>query len=170
MAVLELGHLPLAIHGLVGAAGEQSFERRRQTRGHGILCGASLQSGKHRIEAEAGVGADSQLANLGWDISEAEVQHFQDAIPGAGISGAEFCIPEEGGIGFHAEKWVVGLLATIAGIVADGGILLIAEHCNHSAVQIKDQSGSLSGPMYESLQQSVIDAVHLLPENVGCVV
>ena len=48
--------------------------------------------------------------------------------------------------------------------------LLIAEHRNHSAVQVKDQSGSLSGPMDKSLQQSVIDAVHLLPESVRCVV
>jgi hypothetical protein len=95
-AVLELGHLPLAIHGFIGDAGEQSFERRGQTRGHRILCGPSFQSGEHGMEAEAGVGSDSQLANLEWNISEAGLQYFKAAIPGAGISGTEFCIPEEG--------------------------------------------------------------------------
>jgi hypothetical protein len=48
------------------------------------------------MEAEAGVGSDSQLANLEWNISEAGLQYFKAAIPGAGISGTEFCIPEEG--------------------------------------------------------------------------
>src|ERR1035441_10766972 len=45
-AVVELGHLPLVIHGFIGDAGEQSFERRGQTRGHRILCAPSFQSGR----------------------------------------------------------------------------------------------------------------------------
>jgi hypothetical protein len=80
----------------IGDAGEQSFERRGQTRGHRILCGPSFQSGEHGMEAEACAGSDSQLANLEWNISEAGLQYFKAAIPGAGISGTEFCIPEEG--------------------------------------------------------------------------
>jgi hypothetical protein len=71
---------------------------------------------------------------------------------------------------FHTEQWVVGFLATIAGIVTDGGILLFPEYRNHGAVQIEDQSGALRGQVDESLQQSVVDAVHLLPEGVRCVV
>ena len=95
-AVFELGHLPLAIHCCIGNAGEQSLERRSQTRGHRILCGSGFQGGEHRMEAEASVGADPQLANLGWDIGEAGVQHIKAAIPGTGISRTEFCIPEKG--------------------------------------------------------------------------
>jgi hypothetical protein len=95
-AVLELGHLPLAVHGCIGNAGEQSLECRGQTRGHRILYGSTFQGGEHRMEAEAGVGSDTQLADLVWDIGEAGVQHFKAAIPGTGISRTEFCIPEEG--------------------------------------------------------------------------
>jgi hypothetical protein len=53
-------------------------------------------SGEHGMEAETGVGPDSQLANLQWNISEAGIQYFEAAIPGASISGTEFCVPEEG--------------------------------------------------------------------------
>jgi hypothetical protein len=34
--------------------------------------------------------------------------------------------------------------------------------------QIEDQSGALSGQVDESLQQSIVDAVHLPPEGVRC--
>jgi hypothetical protein len=60
------------------------------------LCGPLFQGDEHRIEAKAGVGSESQLANLGWNIGEAGVQHFPAAIPGTGVSGAEFGIPEVG--------------------------------------------------------------------------
>jgi hypothetical protein len=33
-----------------------------------------------------------------------------------------------GRIGLDAEQWIVGFLSTIAGIVTDGGIFLVAEY------------------------------------------
>src|SRR6266571_5105082 len=59
-------------------------------------CAGRASRAANRIEAEAGVGADSQLTNLGWKIGEAGVQHFNAAIPGASIAGTEFGIPEVG--------------------------------------------------------------------------
>jgi hypothetical protein len=94
--VLELGHLPLAVNGFIRDAWQQSLESWSQTSDHRILCRSRFQSDEHRIEAEAGVGSNSQFANLGWNIGEASVQHFHAAIPGAGISGTEFGIPEVG--------------------------------------------------------------------------
>ncbi len=95
-AVLELGHLPLAIHGFIQDAGQQSLKRWGQTSDDCILCALGFQGDEHGIEAEAGVGADTQLANLGWNIGEAGVQHFNAALPGSSISGTEFGIPKEG--------------------------------------------------------------------------
>src|ERR1700690_18775 len=53
-----------------------------------------------------------------------------------------------------------------SGGITDGSVLLLSEYRHHGAVQIEDQPGALSGQMYEGLQQSIIDAVHLLPEGV----
>src|ERR1019366_5964188 len=167
--VLELGHLPLAVNGFVGDAWQQSLERWSQTSDHRVLCGSRFQGDEYRVEAKAGRGSDSQLANLRWNIGEAGVQHFDAATPSTGIPGTEFGVPEVGRIGLDAEQWIVGFLSTIAGIVTDGGIFLIAEYRHHRAVQIEDQSGALSGQVDERLQQSVVDAVRLLPEGVRCV-
>jgi hypothetical protein len=79
-AVLELGHLPLAIHWFIRDAWQQSLARWGQTSDHCILCAPSFQGDEHRIEAEAGVGAGTQRANLGWNMGEAGVQHFNAAI------------------------------------------------------------------------------------------
>src|SRR5713226_5103468 len=85
------------------------------------------------------------------------------------FSRTEFGIPEIGRIGFHAEQWIVGPFATVTGIVTNAGILLSPEHRNHGAVQIENQSRSPAGQVDESLQQSVVDAMHLFPERVRSV-
>jgi hypothetical protein len=43
------------------------------------------------------------------------------------------------------------------------------EYLNHGAAQIEDQSGAVNGQVDESLQQPVVDAVHLLPEGIRSV-
>ena len=55
-----------------------------------------FQGDEYRVEAKAGVGSDSQLANLRWNIGEAGVQHFDAATPSTGIPGTEFGVPQKG--------------------------------------------------------------------------
>ena len=46
-------------------------------------------------------------------------------------------------------------------------MLLAPEDCDHTAVEIKDQAGSMLGQVNKILQQSIIHAVHLLQKRVG---
>src|ERR1019366_180389 len=71
-----------------------------------------------------------------------------------------------GRVGLDAKQGVIRALAPITGIVADGRILLTSKHRDHTAVEIQDQTRSVVWEMNEILQQSVIHAVHLLPERV----
>jgi hypothetical protein len=53
------------------------------------------------------------------------------------------------------------------GDVTDYGILLFPEYRDHGAVQVENQSGSTAWKVNESLQQSVVDAMHLFPKRIG---
>ena len=79
----------------------------------------------------------------------------------------QFHIPKEGGVGFQAQQRVVGAFATVAGIVAHLGAVLPPEYSHDGAVQIEDQTRTMGRPMDEGLQQSIIDAMQLLPEPLG---
>src|SRR5207244_13105851 len=102
-------------------------------------------------------------------LGQASVQYRKAALPRSSISRTEFGVPEIGRVGFHAEQGIVGPFATVTGIVTDGGIFLFPEHRDHGAVQIENQSRSPAGQVDESLQQSVVDAMHLFPERVRSV-
>ena len=168
--MLEFRHLPIAIHGFIGKARRHSFECLGQASDDRVLCGLGFESGKDRIKAEAGIGADAQLTYLRWNIGEARVQHFDTAIPCSSITGTEFGIPEKGGISFYTEERIVGLLAAIEGIVTDGSPFLIPEYRDNGAVQIENQPGAPTWQADECLQQLIVDPVQLLPEDVRCVV
>jgi hypothetical protein len=75
---------------------QQSLQRCGQTSYHRILCGSRFDSNEYRIETEARVSSDAQLSDVRRNVGEAVVQHFNTAIPGSSISGAEFDIPEIG--------------------------------------------------------------------------
>ena len=51
------------------------------------------------------------------------------------------------------------------GIIADRRTVLVSEDGHDGAVEVENQPGALRGLMKEMIQQSVIDAMQVLPES-----
>ena len=95
---------------------------------------------KDGIDPEPGIGTHPQLTDIGRNIGKADIEQLGAAVPGSGVTGAEFGIPEVGGVGLHAQHRIIGTLATMAWVVADFRPVLMAEDCDHGAVEIEDQA------------------------------
>jgi len=111
------------------------------------------------METKTGICPNPKLSNLWWHVGKAGLQQFDAALPGTGISGTQFGIPQIGGVGFDAQQWIVRALAAVAGIVADLGAILVAKDGDDSTVEIEDQTRAVMGPMQEVLQQAIINTM-----------
>ena len=116
------------------------------------------------MKDEASIGSDAKLANVGRHVGKAGIQQFHAPIPGSGVPGAEFGVPEIRRIGFDTQQGIVGSLTAIAGIVADLGAVLVSEDRHHRTVEIEDKARAMLRLVNEVLQQSIIDAMELFPE------
>jgi hypothetical protein len=130
-----------------------------------VLRSSGFEDLEHRMEAKASIRPDTKLSNIARYVEEAGRHQFNAAVPCARITRTQFRVPEIGRVGFDAQQWVVRALAAITRIVADLGILLTSENCDHTAIEIKDQAGSVVRHVDEILQQPVIHAVHLSQER-----
>ena len=101
-------------------------------------------------------------------MGKAGIQQGRTPIPHAGISGAQFGIPQERTIRLDTQQRVVAALAAILGVVTDLGSVLMAEHRYDRAIEVKDQAGAVFRPVDELLQQSIIDAMQLFPQKRRC--
>src|SRR5579862_208835 len=119
-----------------------------------------------RTETKTVIRPHTEFSNIGWYIDEAGRQQFNAAIPCASIAWPQFGIPQIGGVGFQAQQRIIGTLASITGIVANLRLLLTPEHRDYTAVEIKDQAGTVLRQVDETLQQSIIHPVHLFQERV----
>jgi len=119
--MLEVGHLPIADGRFIAQSRQQAPESLGQTGDHGVLRGASFESLGYRMKAEASIGSDANLANVRRHVGKAGIQQFHTPIPGSGVPGAEFGVPEIRRIGFDTQQGIVGSLTAVAGIVADLG-------------------------------------------------
>lgn len=75
------------------------------------------------------------------------------------------CASRGRGVGFDAEQGLIGALTSVAGIVADFGTILVAEVGDHRAVEIEDKARAMVGQMDKMLQQSIVNAMKLLPQT-----
>src|SRR5271165_4962226 len=97
------------------------------------------------MEAKAGIRPHPNFSDVSRYIEEASRHQFHAAIPCASVTRTQFGIPEIRGVGFDAQQWIVRTFAAITGIVADLGMLLTPKDCDHAAVEIQDQTGSVVG-------------------------
>src|ERR1019366_6851387 len=89
-AMLEVGHLPIAVGRFIAQSRQQAPESLGQTGDHGVLCRAGFESLEYRMKAEASIGSDAKFANVGRQVGKARIQKFHAPIPGSGVPGAEF--------------------------------------------------------------------------------
>ena len=125
--------LPTGIHGFIAPTAELALERGDHARDHGVWGRARFQHLPHRPLAEAGIGSYRKLPQVGRGGVKAASQQFLTARPGAGIAPSQFHIPQEGGVGFQTEQWVIGPLAAIAWVVAYRCPVLAAKNGNDGA-------------------------------------
>jgi len=134
--MLEVRHFPLTVDGFISQAREQSLEGLSQASHHCILGRSDFEDFQDRIETKAGIGPNWKPSDIRRYVQEAGHHLFDAALPGASVAGTQFGIPSVGRVGLDAEPGVIRVLATITGTVADGRILLMSKHRDHTAVEI----------------------------------
>src|ERR1035441_1105073 len=168
--ILVLRHLTLAVYEFIPQARKQSLERLGQAGHDRIVRLSGFEDLQDWVEAKTGIRPNTKFPDVARHVDETARHQFHAAVPRASVTRAQFGIPEIGRIGFDTQQRIVRTLAAITRIVPDLGFLLTPENCDHAAVEIKDQTGSMVWQMDERLQQSIIHAIHLLSERVRCLV
>jgi len=73
-AVLEVGHLPIAVDRLIAQARQQVSERPSQPGHHRILSGLRFERLQHGVKSEPGIGTSANLPDVGRDVGEAGLE------------------------------------------------------------------------------------------------
>jgi len=71
--MLEIGHLPIAVGRFILQPGSRRAESLSQTGDHGVLRRAGFESLEYRMKAEASIGSDAKLANVGRHVGKAGI-------------------------------------------------------------------------------------------------
>src|SRR5215831_21190927 len=91
-----------------------------------------------RASSISSTGPHSHLTNVRRGRVKTTNQEFLAASPGSRIAAAQFHIPEERGVRFQTEQWVIGSLPSIAWVVAHRRSFLVAKHSHNGAIQIQN--------------------------------
>ena len=101
-------------------------------------------------------------------MGETSAQEFHAARPGSGVAGAELRVIEIGGRSFPTQQRVARTLAAMPGMVADRRPILVSKDGHDGAIEVENQPGAESGLMKEMIEQAVVDAMPVLPEEGRC--
>ena len=147
--VFKFRDLPARIHPFIAQTFERALQGAGHSRDHGVLGRTRFQHFQHWPVAEAGIGPHAKLPNVGRDGEKTTGQEFVAASPGSRIAAPQFDIPEERGVRFQTQQWVIGSFASIARIVANRRAFLMAKDSDDGAIQIQNQSRPVIRPVNE---------------------